>query len=62
MTHSKLRGLMAQSGMNQKDLGKLLNLSNRSINLKINGTREFRQSELEKLAAHFNVTIDEIVR
>ncbi len=44
--------------MTQKDLAKVLNLSEKAVNLKLNGGNEFKITELVKIADFFNVNIN----
>lgn len=54
----RLRELMFKHKMSQAKLAEKLNLSTQSVHLKINGAREFTQSELVSIADIFQVTVD----
>ena len=62
MKNTKLRDLMKEKKVKQSELADLLSISSRSFSLKINRKREFKQSELEKMADFFCVRIDEVMR
>jgi transcriptional regulator with XRE-family HTH domain len=49
LPYTKLKGLLAERGLKQIYLAKLLNLSHVTVNQKINGTLEFTYSEVEKI-------------
>lgn len=57
----KIKSLIVLHEMTQEDIAFHLNLSRRSINLKLNGKRQFTQSELISLSELFNCSIDELL-
>lgn len=59
-TFKKLKGLMAENDMTQKDLSNIISTSKTSVNRKMNGKFSFTLNEAEKIANHFEMTIDEI--
>lgn len=61
MYKCKLRGIMAENGYTAKTTAEQIGISRKSFGLKLNGKREFKQSELIKIANLFNKTIDEII-
>lgn len=46
----KLKAAIAESGMNQKQIAKMLGVSLCTFNYKLNGVSEFKVSEIKKLA------------
>ena len=58
MNVNKLKGLMAECGHNQKDVSEYLGISTYGFRLKMNGTHEFKASEIKKLADFYNVSVD----
>lgn len=46
----KLKAAIAESGMNQEQIAKMLGVSLCTFNYKLNGTSEFKASEIKKLA------------
>jgi hypothetical protein len=48
-------------GDNQTDLANALNLSLASTNAKINGKRDFAQSEISVIAARYELTPEEVI-
>ena len=62
MHYSKIRGLMAERGINQEQIAKVLDISIVTFNQKINKKREFKVGELIALSSYFNISIDEVVK
>lgn len=58
MKSKNIRSLMVKNNHNQSTLSEYLNISVQSMNLKLNGKREFKESELILMADLFKVTID----
>lgn len=50
---TKLRGKMAENNLTSRELAEMLNLSRTSISLKLNGIRQFCDSEIYILATKF---------
>ena len=46
----KLKAAIAESGMNQEQIAKMLGVSLCTFNYKLNGISEFKASEIKKLA------------
>lgn len=46
----KLKAAIAESGMNQEQIAKMLGVSLSTFNYKLNGVSEFKASEIKKLA------------
>ncbi|NCC19161.1 MAG: XRE family transcriptional regulator [Bacteroidia bacterium] len=55
---NKLKGLIAEKGINQSDVAKLLELSENQTSKKINGKVDFKVTEISKLSTYFNVKPD----
>ncbi len=58
MNTDKLKGLMAEAGQNQKDISDYLGISLYGFRLKLNGTHEFKASEIKALADLYGVPTD----
>lgn len=58
MKSKNIKSLMVKNQYNQSTLSEYLNISIQSMNLKLNGKREFKESELISMADLFKVTID----
>ena len=58
MKSKNIKSLMIKNSFNQSTLSKYLNISLQSLNLKLNGKREFKESELMSMADLFKVTVD----
>lgn len=56
----KLILLMKEFGISNKDLANKLGISEKQIGLKIRGESDFKSSEMFKISALFNKTIDDI--
>lgn len=50
MNSRKIRGRMVELGLNQKDIGKVLNCAPPTVSQKLNGIRPIYLDEAEKLA------------
>lgn len=61
MGNYRIKGLMVEKGFRQSEIAKHLKMSSRSFNLKVNGKREFKQTELIKLSTLLNVSLDEML-
>ena len=62
MKNSKLKDIIQKKGLKQTDLSLELGLSKSALSQKINGLREFKKSEIIKLADYLGLTIDEVMR
>ena len=58
MNVNKLRGLMGEYGHKQKDICEVLGLTPQGLRLKMNGTHEFKASEIKSLADFYKVPTD----
>lgn len=61
MNMDKLKGRVVEYRIQQEDLGKIIKLSSRSINRKLNGHSKFNQEEISKIKKLLNLTNDEVV-
>lgn len=53
-----IRAQMVLNDMTNQDLAKLLGISTVSVSFKLNKKRDFTQTELDKMANHFGVSVD----
>ncbi len=53
-----IRAQMVLNDMTNKDLAKFLGISAVSVSFKLNKKRDFTQTELDKMANHFGVSVD----
>ena len=53
----KVRGLAAERGLTQEDIGTILGRNRRYVGDRYRGKGEFLASELAKIATHFNVPV-----
>lgn len=58
----KLRALMLEKGFTQGQLAKLLEISEQSLNYKINNKREFKASEIKTLVSLLHIPMEEVDR
>ncbi len=58
MKSKNIKSLMIKCSFNQVKLSEYLGISLQSLNLKLNGKREFKESELISMADLFKVTVD----
>lgn len=56
----KLKGLMAENKIFQKDLARLLGVSEKTVNDKVNGNIDFKLSEAQLISGYFGKAIEEI--
>ncbi|CBH21680.1 conserved protein of unknown function [Acetoanaerobium sticklandii] len=56
----KLKGLMTENKMFQKDLAKIIGVSEKTVNDKVNGNIDFKLSEALSIANYFGKSIEEI--
>lgn len=63
MTNSKLlKGKIVENGFIQESLAKELGISPKTLNYKLVGKREFKESEITKLKDALHLTKDEIFK
>ena len=60
VTTKKLRGLLAEEKISQRDLADLIDTSKSTVNRKMNQINNFTLEEAEIISRHFGMTIDEI--
>lgn len=61
MNKELLRSIMALHGETNKDLAKLLGISEQSVSGKINETNtEFKQGEITKIRQHYNLSAEQV--
>ena len=58
----KLKAAIAESGMNQEQIAKMLGVSLCTFNYKLNGTSEFKASEIKKLAELLHLDADKVMK
>ena len=58
--YSKLKGLMVEKNITQKELAQILQMSITTLNFKINGKSDFNVKEAKKISNFFGKTIEEI--
>ena len=58
----EIKACMARNGHTQKDIAAILELSINSVNLKIQGKREFTVQELATLAKNYDVEISLFIK
>ena len=62
MNKNLLRSIMTLHNETNKDLAKLLNVSEQTVSAKINETgTEFKQGEIAAIALHYHLTTQQIV-
>lgn len=55
MRYGKLRGLMAEKNISQKQLAAEMGLNESTLNAKLTGKAKFRSDEIVAIAAKFNI-------
>ena len=55
MRGNKLKGAMAEKGISQADIAKILGLSTNSVSAKINGKVDFKVGEMQKICDFLQV-------
>lgn len=53
---NKLKAKMIEKGYNQKTLANAMGIATQTLNYKINGVREFKVSEIEKLCSLLSIS------
>ncbi len=56
----KLKAIMVEKGYTQADLAKLLNISEQTMNYKINNRREFKASEIQMLIKILEIPSEQV--
>ena len=57
----KLRKVLERYGHTQNDLAELLNITYQSISIKMNGHKDFTQTEIYKIIQFYELTADEVM-
>ena len=57
----KIKKLLAKYGHTQNDLAELLGITYQSVSIKINGKKDFFQSEIYKIMVCYQLTPEEVV-
>ena len=57
----KLRRILERYGHNQNDLAELLNITYQSISIKMNGHKDFTQTEIYKIIQFYELTAEEVM-
>lgn len=58
----KLKVAIAESGLNQEQIAEMLGVSLCTLNYKLNGTSEFKASEIKKLAELLHLDADKVMK
>jgi len=58
----RIKGLLAEHGMSQVELAKLMNISIVTMNVKLNDVTRFKLDEMYKLAEVFEMTLVELIQ
>ena len=58
--YSKLRGRMAEMGVSQEHLAKQIHMSLASLNNKLMGKTEFRQSEIKAICVVLEIPLSDV--
>lgn len=58
--YSRLLGKMREKGLTQVNLGKIIGLSETSLNFSLNNKRDFRQDEMLKICEVLDIPIEEV--
>lgn len=56
----KLREVLEAYGHTQNDLAELLGITYQSVSIKINGKKDFNQSEIKKIAKMYKLTAEQV--
>lgn len=57
----KLRAVLDRYGHTQTDLAELLGITYQSVSIKLNGHKDFTQTEIYKIAQFYELTADELM-
>ena len=57
----EIKAMLDKYGINQNDLAELLGITYQSVSAKLNGHKDFTQSEIFKIIHTFNLTPDEVM-
>ena len=57
----KIRAILERYGHNQNDLADLLNITYQSVSIKLNGHKDFTQTEIYKIIQFYELTAEEVM-
>lgn len=57
----KLHTILAEHGDTQINLAEILDITYQSVSIKVNGHKDFTQSEIYTIMVHYNLTPDEVI-
>jgi len=57
----KLRAVLDRYGHTQNNLAELLGITYQSVSIKLNGHKDFTQTEIYKIAQFYELTADELM-
>ncbi len=57
----KLRAVLDRYGHTQNNLAELLGITYQSVSIKLNGHKDFTQTEIYKIAQFYELTADELI-
>lgn len=57
----KLRAVLERFGQTQNDLAELLCITYQSVSIKLNGRKDFTQSEIYKIIMFYQLTAEEVM-
>lgn len=57
----KLRAILDRYGHTQNDLAELLGITYQSVSIKLNGHKDFTQTEIYKIAKFYELTAEELM-
>lgn len=57
----KIKKLLKDNYESQEDLALLLGITYQSVSIKINGHKDFRQSEIKAMMQHYRLTPEQVV-
>lgn len=55
MNHNKLRGLMVERNVSQKQLAAIIGINESTLNAKLSGRNQFRADEISAIAEQFDI-------
>ena len=57
----KLKLVLSKFGLTQNDLAELLGITYQSVSIKLNGHKDFTQTEIFMMIQHFKLTAEEVI-
>lgn len=57
----KLKAVLERFGQTQNDLSELLGITYQSVSIKLNGHKDFTQTEIYKIINFYGLTADEVM-